>query len=167
MKRMILLLAVLALLVTCFSGCGTIEKIFGRFTEDDKGMEDPALVEAVVSQCTACCRAGDIDGILDCMVSEIATPVRAIAKAANVLAGQDKEDIMETLLTLLGGEDLEDVLSSCETLQTHVEDVTFSGDHAEAKVSFTFTAQGQTYAGTTNVTFASQDGSWRIAKLSK
>lgn len=166
MKRIVCVLVMTALLVMSLSGCGTLEELFKLQPEPETTAASRETVEQMVERCNAACNDMDLDGILDCVSPKIADPLRTGLDLAGKLGGQSDEELLNTLLEVLGAERAENAGEICSTLQIEVDSVEPDGDTAQAEVSFTYFQNGQKYVGKTNVSCVCIEGRWYISGLS-
>lgn len=166
MKRIVCLLVLTALLVMSLSGCGTLAELFKLQPEPQTSAYTRDTVEQMVERCNAACNDMDLDGILDCVSPKIADPLRTGLNLVGSLGGKSDEELLNTLLEVLGAERAENSGEICSTLEIEVASVDVDGDTAQAEVHFSYSQNGQKYIGETNVTCISIGGRWYISGLS-
>ena len=166
MKRIVCLLVLTALLVVSLSGCGTLAELFQLQPEPETTANAEETVEQMIRRCNAACNDIDLAGILDCVSPQIADPLRTGLNLVGKLGGKSDEELLNTLLNLLGAEIAENSGEICRTLDIEVVSVDIQDDTAQAAVTFDFTQGGQAYKGETNVSCICIDGRWYVSKLS-
>lgn len=165
MRRFVSLLALVALLVSCLSGCAVFEGLLQQ-PEPETTAKAEETVEQMIERCSAACNDVDLDGILDCVTPKLAEPLRMGLNLVGTLGGKSEEELLNTIVGLLGAENAQSSEEICRTLDIDVVSVDTKGDTAEAKLTFEFTQNGQAYTGETNVTCVCIDGRWYVSKLS-
>lgn len=166
MKRMVSLALLLAMLMMCLSGCSLLDELLDGQAEPETTDTATMKVEDTVARCVAACNRVDVDGILDCISPTIAKPARTMLKLAGSLSKQSDEEMLKSVLDLLGAEETENCVQVCQTLSATVERVEVDGDEATAKISFSFTDREEPYQGSTNASFVCIDGRWYLKMLS-
>lgn len=165
MKRIVCLLVLAALLLS-LSGCSTIAELFKPQPEPNTSAYTRDTVEQLVERCNAACNDMDLEGILDCVSPKIADPLRTGLDLMGKLGGKSDEELLNTLLEVLGAERAENAGEICRTLEIEVDSVEVDRDTAQAEVNFSYSQNGQNYIGQTNVTCVDINGRWYISMLS-
>jgi len=166
MKRIVCVLVMTALLVMSLSGCGALAELFKLQPEPETTAASRETVEQMAERCNAACNDMDLDGILDCVSPKIADPLRTGLDLAGKLGGKSDEELLNTLLEVLGAERAENAGEICSTLNIEVASVDMDGDTAQAEVHFSYSQNGQKYVGETNMTCICIDGRWYVSGLS-
>lgn len=170
MKRIVSLILIAALLAACLSGCGLLRKLSADDEPDtrpDPVAEEKQSVQDMADRCVSACNNLDPDGILNCVAPAIAKPAKTMMNLAGELSGKDDDEMLETILGLLGAEGTTDAHEVCETLEvSELQNVEVDGDTATAEADFTYEMDGETYVGHTTVTCKCIDGEWYIYRLS-
>lgn len=165
MKRIVSLILVTALLAASLGGCGMLRKLSDE-NEPETTADANQSVEQMAERCVSACNNLDADGILDCVAPEIAKPAKTMMNLAGKLSGKDDEEMLETIIGLLGAEETADAAQVCRTLEVgELQNVEVDGDTATAEADFTFEQDGQTYVGHTTITCKCIDGKWYIYRL--
>lgn len=166
MKRLVSLVLVLALLTVCLSGCSVFRKLIEDEPEPQTTADATQSVEDMLARCVAACNNVDVDGILDCVTPKIAKPARTMMNLAGSLGDKSDEEMLESVLGLLGAEETTNAAEVCRTLSAEVQNVEVDGDSATADVTFGFAQGEKRYTGDTTLTCVCIDGQWYISVLS-
>ena len=87
-------------------------------------------------------------------------------KLVGTMGDVSDEEMLESIISLLGAEDTDDAEQICKTLSAEVQEVSVDGDKAKADVTFAFEQGDSRYTGDTTVSCICVDGRWYISMLS-
>jgi len=165
MKRIVSILLLIALMSMSLCGCSLFDSLIQDQPDPETTAQATQSVEQMIDRCAAACNNVDVDGILDCVSPKIAKPVRTMMNLVSAMSDLSEEDLLETIIGLLGAEETEDATQVCKTLAVEVQSVNVNGDKATADLDFTFEQGGARYTGDTTISCICVDGRWYISML--
>lgn len=165
MKRLISITLIVTILIMCLSGCGILQSLFADAEEPQTTDMAEQNVEATIARCLSACHKVDIDGILDCVAPEVSKPAKTMLNLAGKLNNKSDEEMLNTMLSLLGAEGTTDAAGVCKTLEVEIQNIDVNGDNAKVAVNFEFEQNEQRYEGETTVTCKCVNGKWYIYTL--
>ena len=110
------------------------------------GNKGKADCENVVNEFEYACNELDIDAILRCLHPDLADPIRAVLSLANMVSGEETEDVVDMITSELGGElekenvDSEEMFNSLEIDTTDYEE---HGRTADVYADISFELAGE------------------------
>lgn len=140
MKKRIIAFLMMLLLVFSMTGCGAksaVKKTIGNFEK--------------------ACKKADVDAMLDCMVPEIADPIKGISSLFGSLTGTNGTDALEELISMVFDSEYFDE-ETMKTMKIKVGDVAVKGNNATALCSFVIKEDGEK---------KEQDATFKLEKVEK
>ena len=130
MKRKAICIVTFVLLAVQFTGCG----------------KEKSECENVINEFEYACNELDVDAMLRCLHPDVADPIRAVLSLANMVSGEETEDIVDMISSELGGQLESGNIDSDEmfnSLDIEVTDYKEDGGSADVYADISFEIAGK------------------------
>lgn len=152
--RLVSLMLVLAVFVSCFAGCSRAER----------------EIKSVIDEFQYCCNEEDIEGMLDTIEPDISDKVKKLAGGLGKLLGKDTSDMLESLFGLIMGDlFVVDFSDFCKNMILDVQEITVDEEGEKAVVSaiMTYEMNGETYSEEVEIKCVYDMEQWYISRISR